>query len=110
MSEGKPSLAERAAEREAAQKLRRENVKAMWLSIKEDGPLDEHHYRRMFALEILLNNADLHPRVGEFLGRCAVDRNAFSQKQKDWLARLLEDHVGIEPPEPKSKKKRGAEK
>lgn len=112
MSEGKPSLAERREQFEAARKLRLEQATAMWLSVKDDKPLDEHFYRRTFAIEILNNDADLHPRVAEFLGRSAVDRNAFSQKQKDWLARLIEEYLGIAAPaiEPKAKAKKGAEK
>lgn len=111
MTTEKRSLAERAADREAAQALRREQVKGLWLSVKDDDPFADHHYRRMFAMEILLNDAELKPHVGSFLGQSAVDRNAYSQKQKDYLSRLIEEYLKIAPPaEPKSKKKTEAGK
>ena len=105
-------LAERKAQYQEAQTLRREQAKSLWLSVKDKAPFDDHHFRRMFAFEILTNNPDLQPHVGEFLGKTMVDRNSYSQKQKDWLVRLVEDYLGIAQPkpEPKPKNKQGTGK
>lgn len=112
MNEAAQSLAERAAQREEAAALRREHVTGLWKSVKDSDPFSEHHYCRMFSMEILLNGADdLHPRAGSFLGQSAVDRNSFSGRQKQWLVSLLEKHLGIAEPveQQKSKKIRGQE-
>lgn len=106
------TAAARKAQYEEAKEAARLRMKGVWLSMKDLNPLDEFFYRRSFAVQIITYNIDLRTHAAEFLGRAAVDRNAFTPKQKEWFSRLIEEYVGIDAPkpEPKSKKKTEAGK
>jgi hypothetical protein len=55
------------------------------------------HAHRRAALALLTANPGLSRKAGQFLGQLAVDPTPLSEKQADWLAKLL-DRADLPPP------------
>lgn len=113
MTEAALTTKEQEVQRAEANELRRANYLGLWQSLQSEDPFAEFYYRRIFAMELLNSAAEhLHPRVGSFLGQTAVDRNAYSEKQKAYLTSLVTDHLerSATSEESKSKKKTEAGK
>lgn len=112
MTEAAPNPEKARILREAALLQRRVNFKEGWLEIRDDDPWAEFETRRMFAMEIILQNPDLKPNAASFLGQACVDKNKFSARQSEWLTVLVNEFLDTTPPkpEPKSKKKTEAGK
>lgn len=53
-----------------------------------------HH--RAAALALLTGDCKLSRKTGQFLGQLAVDPSPLSDRQSDWLAKLLEK-AGLAP-------------
>ena len=58
-----------------------------------DRPFTNH---RDAALALLNGNHRLSRKAGQFLGQLAVDFTAMSERQADWLGKLL-DRAGLPP-------------
>ena len=58
-----------------------------------DRPFPDH---RRAALALLNGNHRLSRKAGQFLGQLAVEPSPMSDKQRDWLSRLLTKH-GLPP-------------
>ena len=56
-------------------------------------PFPDH---RAAALALLNGNYRLNRKAGQFLGQLAVDPTPMSDRQRDWLAKLLAKH-GLPP-------------
>lgn len=56
-------------------------------------PYPDH---RQAALALLARNHRLNRKAGQFLGQIAVDPSPLSERQADWLAKLLE-RTGLPP-------------
>jgi len=100
------------AAHQAALARRRANFKEGWLEMRDVDPWATFENRRMFAMEIIVQNPDLKPNAASFLGQACVDRNAFSARQSEWLTALVDEFLGTKPPktEATSKKKTEAGK
>jgi hypothetical protein len=57
------------------------------------GPFLNH---RAAALALLNGGSRLSQKAGQFLGQLAVDATPMSERQADWLAKLLES-AGLPP-------------
>lgn len=58
-----------------------------------DGPFPNH---RLAALALLNRDQRLSRKVGGFLGQIAADPSPLTDKQADWLTKLL-DRAGLPP-------------
>lgn len=58
-----------------------------------DRPFPDH---RQAALALLNGNYRLSRKAGQFLGQLAVDPSPMSDRQRDWLVKLLAKH-GLPP-------------
>ena len=58
-----------------------------------DRPFPDH---RQAALALLNGDHRLSRKAGQFLGQLAVDPSPMSDRQRDWLAKLLAKH-GLPP-------------
>jgi hypothetical protein len=54
-----------------------------------DRPFPDH---RQAALALLTGNHRLSRKAGQFLGQLAVDPSPMSDRQRDWLVKLLAKH------------------